>query len=92
MADRENFEAISNLLSRWRDEEAALIDRVQRRTTELEPLPEAIDVIERLGELFSKLKKADRLKLADAVRRTGVNFNRHANGEDRRDWASLAIR
>ena len=75
LADRENFEAISHSLSRWRDEEAALIDRVQRRTTELEPLPEAIDVIERLGELFSKLKKADRLKLADAVRRTVVSIS-----------------
>ncbi|EMI43561.1 hypothetical protein [Rhodopirellula sp. SWK7] len=70
LADRENFAAISKLLSTWRDEESALLTRIENRAVELAPLPEAIDVIERLGEAFTKIKSADRVKLAHAIRLT----------------------
>ncbi|WP_315854358.1 recombinase family protein [Rubripirellula lacrimiformis] len=70
LADRENFAAISKLLSTWRDEESALLARIENRAVELAPLPEAIDVIERLGEAFTKIKSADRVKLAHAIRLT----------------------
>ncbi|MFG0290644.1 MAG: hypothetical protein ACF8CQ_20890 [Rhodopirellula sp. JB044] len=70
LADRENFSAISKLLSQWRDEESALLTRIENRAIELAPLPEAIDVIERMGENFANLKSAGRVQLAHAIRLT----------------------
>ncbi|XZE56097.1 recombinase family protein [Planctomycetaceae bacterium SH139] len=70
LADRENFSAISKLLSQWRDEESALLTRIENRAIELAPLPEAIEVIERMGENFANLKSAGRVQLAHAIRLT----------------------
>ncbi len=70
LAERENFAAISKLLSQWRDEESAILARIENKAVELAPLPEAIEVIAHLGETFANLKSADRVKLANAIRLT----------------------
>ena len=49
LADRDNFEGISRLIAQWRDEESMLLERMEKLSCELDPLPEAIDVIERLS-------------------------------------------
>jgi hypothetical protein len=73
LADREDFAGISKLLMTWREEEAELVDRIERRNSELEPLPEAMDVIAQFGDLRKRLKHADRVKLAHAIRQTVVS-------------------
>jgi BMFP domain-containing protein YqiC len=73
LATRQDFAAISKLLTKWREEEADLADRIQRRNSELEPLPEALDVIAEFADLGKKLKVADRVKLAHAVKQTVVS-------------------
>ena len=70
LADSDDFTAISKLLIRWREEEAALAERLEHRGRELEPLPEALRVIARLAEVPVNLAKADRAKLAHAIRQT----------------------
>lgn len=67
LAEREDFAAISKLLTRWREEEAILADRIENAYKHLEPLPEAIDVIQRYGQLVDQLHYADRVKLAHAI-------------------------
>lgn len=74
LASREDFSAISKLLMKWREEEAELADRIERRNGELEPLPEALDVIAHFADLGKKLKQADRVKLAHAVKQTVVSI------------------
>ncbi len=70
LASRDDFAGISNLLTKWREEEAELADRIERHKSELEPIPEALDVIAEFGDLRQKLKQADRVKLAHAVKQT----------------------
>jgi hypothetical protein len=70
LAEREDFAAISKLLTRWREEEAILADRIENANRHLEPLPEAIDVIQRYGQLVDQLHDADRVKLAHAISMT----------------------
>ena len=70
LADRQDFAAISKLLMKWREEEAELADRIEQRKAQLEPLPEALDIIAKFGDLRDDLAMADRVKLAHAVKRT----------------------
>ena len=70
LANRQDFAAISKLLMKWREEEAELADRIEQRKAQLEPLPEALDIIARFGDLRDDLAMADRVKLAHAVKRT----------------------
>jgi len=74
LADRQDFAAISQLLVKWREEEAVLVDRIERHSRALEPLPEALEVIAEFGDLRQKLKLADRVKLAHAVKQTVVSI------------------
>ena len=74
LAEREDFAAISKLLTKWREDEAELVDRIDRRTVELEPLPEAMEVIAQFGDLRKRLKHADRVKLAHAVKQTVLSI------------------
>jgi hypothetical protein len=67
LAEREDFAAISKLLSQWREEEAAIIERIENANKHLEPLPEAIEVIQQYGALVERLQNADRVKLAHAI-------------------------
>jgi site-specific DNA recombinase len=67
LAEREDFTAISKLLSQWREEEAAIIERIENANKHLEPLPEAIEVIQQYGALVERLQNADRVKLAHAI-------------------------
>ncbi|MEI8213760.1 MAG: recombinase family protein [Planctomycetota bacterium] len=67
LAEREDFAAISKLLNQWREEEAAMIERIENANKHLEPLPEAIDVIQQYGALVDRLHNADRVKLAHAI-------------------------
>ncbi len=73
LASREDFAAISKLVMKWREEEAELADRIERRHSEIEPLPEALDVISRCSEISDQLDLADRVKLAHAVKQTVVS-------------------
>lgn len=70
LADKRDFAGIASLLTRWREEEATLVERIERRGKELEPLPEALRVIARFAEIRDRLEQADRVKLAHAVRLT----------------------
>lgn len=70
LAGRDDFAAISKLLIRWREEETALVERLEQRGRELEPLPEALRVLARFVEVSKNLVKADRAKLAHAIRQT----------------------
>lgn len=70
LADRDEFKAISELLSRWRDEEAELADRLERPDQDLQPLPDALKVLERLSEIHANLSLADVNKLGDAISKT----------------------
>jgi hypothetical protein len=62
--------AISKLLSQWRDEEAKIVERIERRRGALEPLPEALEIIRKLGYIKERLHEADRSKLQHALRQT----------------------
>ena len=57
-------------MRRWRDEESALAERQAQRGKELEPLPEALAVLARFADIPQNLDKADRAKLAHAIRQT----------------------
>jgi site-specific DNA recombinase len=70
LAASEDFAAISKLLTQWRDQESTLADRLDQRGRELEPLPEALSVLARIGDIPGNLNKADRAKLAHAIRQT----------------------
>ena len=70
LADRDDFLAISKLLTRWREDEAALVEQIERRGRELEPLPDSLRVLARFTEVPGNLAKADRAKLANAIRHT----------------------
>jgi BMFP domain-containing protein YqiC len=67
LAEREYFAAISMLLNQWREEETAIVERIENANKHLEPLPEAIDVIQQYGALVDRLHNADRAKLAHAI-------------------------
>lgn len=54
----------------WREEESALAERLEQRGRELEPLPEALRVLARFADVPRNLAKADRAKLAHALRQT----------------------
>ncbi len=70
LADKRDFAAISKLLANWRDEEAEIVARVERRRSELEPLPEALKIIRQLGYVKGRLRDADRSKLQYALQQT----------------------
>jgi site-specific DNA recombinase len=70
LAAAEDFAAISTLLTQWRDQESKLAERLEQRGRELEPLPEALSILARLGEVPGNLAKADKAKLAHAIRHT----------------------
>ena len=70
LADHDDFAAISKLLTRWREEEAVLVERMEERGRELEPLPEALRVLARFADVPGNLAKADRAKLTHALRQT----------------------
>jgi BMFP domain-containing protein YqiC len=74
LAAREDFAGISNLLTKWRAEEADLLDRIESRGRDLEPLPESLEVIAAYGDLSTRLKQADRVKLAHAMKQTVVSI------------------
>lgn len=70
LAEHDDFVAISKLLTKWRAEEAALVERLEQRGRDLEPLPEAHRVLARFAEVPQNLARADRAKLAHAIRQT----------------------
>jgi len=70
LAAAEDFSAISRLLTQWRDRETQLSERIEQRNRDLEPLPEALSVIARINDIPSNLTKADKAKLAHAIRQT----------------------
>ena len=73
LADRENFTAISKLLSAWRDEELALLTRIENRAIELAPLSLAKLRLRRDSASFLMADSVDRLKMRESkVVRLGV--------------------
>jgi hypothetical protein len=70
MADRDDFQSISKLLGRWKDELAAIQDCIDHRNRSLEPIPEALSILSRYSEITENLAKADQAKLAVAIRQT----------------------
>ena len=70
LAASDDFAAISKLLTQWRDDESKLAERHEQRGRELEPLPEALSIPARLAEVPGNLAKADKAKLAHAIRQT----------------------
>jgi len=70
LADKRDFAAIAKLVSKWRDEEAEIVDRIERRRGALEPLPEALKIIGQLGYVKKRLEEADHVKLQYALRQT----------------------
>jgi site-specific DNA recombinase len=70
LAASEDFAAISRLLTQWRQQESEIAERIEQRNRELAPLPEALSVLERLSAIPANLGKADREKLAHAIRQT----------------------
>jgi hypothetical protein len=70
MADRDDFQSISKLLGRWKDELAAIQDRIDHRNRSLEPIPEALSILSRYSEITENLAKPDQAKLAVAIRQT----------------------
>ena len=70
LADKNEFAAISKLLSRWHDEEFELSQRLEEPDSDLKPLPDALKVLGRLAEIHENLAKANVSKLADAISKT----------------------
>lgn len=70
LAAAEDFTAISKLLTQWRDQESQLSERIEQRGRELEPLPDALHVLARISDVPGNLAKADKAKLAHAIRQT----------------------
>ncbi|OHB82972.1 MAG: hypothetical protein A2V98_07470 [Planctomycetes bacterium RBG_16_64_12] len=70
LADKRDFAAISNLLTAWREEEAEVAERIERRRAALEPLPEALEIIRQLGAIQKRLTDAHHAKLQYALRQT----------------------
>jgi hypothetical protein len=70
LAGKQDFAAIAKLLTKWREEEAEIMERVDRRRDALEPLPEALEIIRQFGFVKGKLLAADRIKLQYALRQT----------------------
>jgi hypothetical protein len=70
LADRDDFQSISKLLCRWKDELAAIQDRIDHRNRSLEPIPGALSILYRYSEITENLAKADQAKLAVAIRQT----------------------
>jgi DNA invertase Pin-like site-specific DNA recombinase len=75
LASKTDFAAIAKLLNCWRDEEAELAERLDRRGRELEPLPEAIKVLARISDVPANLKLADREKLRRAIHETVTSIS-----------------
>ena len=53
----------------------AIIERIENANKHLEPLPEAIDVIQQYGALVERLHNADRVKLAHAISLTVASIS-----------------
>lgn len=70
MADRDDFQSISKLLGRWKDELAAIQDCIDHRNRSLEPIPKAPSILSRYSEITENLAKPDQAKLAVAIRQT----------------------
>ncbi|MCX7428622.1 MAG: hypothetical protein NTW96_23730 [Planctomycetia bacterium] len=70
LAGKQNSAAISKLLAKWREEEAEIVGRIERRRGELEPLPEALKTIRQVGSVKRRLQEADHVKLQYAFRQT----------------------
>lgn len=70
LAAAEDFAAISKLLTQRRAQESTLADRIEQRGRELEPLPEALGVLARISQVAGNLARADKTKLAHAIRQT----------------------
>ncbi len=93
LAEREDFAAISKLLNQWREEEAAITERIENANKHLEPLPEAIDVIQQYGALVERLHNADRVKLAHAISLTvSIDNDRDTQRQNWRHRTSRAGR
>ena len=56
MADRDDFQSISKLLGRWKDELAAIQDCIDHRNRSLEPIPEALSILSRYSEITETLR------------------------------------
>jgi hypothetical protein len=74
LAAAEDFTAISKLLTQWRDQESQLAERIEQRGRELQPLPDALNVLARISDVPGNLVKADKAKLAHAIRQTVVSI------------------
>ncbi|MEQ1830713.1 MAG: recombinase family protein, partial [Pirellula sp.] len=70
LADKANFIAISKLLDQWRGEEMVLAESLEKNSRDLEPLPEALQVLSRLADVSKNLGLADRAKLKLAIHQT----------------------
>ena len=91
LADRDEFKAISKLLSRWRDEEAELADRLEKPDQDLQPLPDALKVLERLSEIHANLSLGNRKQTSRfdgccnccryRYRRRYAGWTRHRNSD-----------
>jgi DNA invertase Pin-like site-specific DNA recombinase len=68
LADRDDFQSISKLLNRWKEEADAIQERIDHRNRSLEPIPEALSILSRYSEITENLAKADQAKLAVAIR------------------------
>jgi hypothetical protein len=68
LASKQEFVAISNLLTKWREEEAEIKERIDRRRDTLEPLREALEIIHQHGFVKGTLSAGDRIKLRYALR------------------------
>ncbi|MBU6175596.1 MAG: recombinase family protein, partial [Planctomycetes bacterium] len=47
LADSDDFQAISKLLNRWKEEAEAIQERIDHRNRSLEPIPEALSILSR---------------------------------------------
>ena len=70
LAGKRDFAAISKLLTKWREEEAEIVERIDRWRDALEPLPEALEIIRQFGFVKGKLQAADRVKVQYALQQT----------------------
>lgn len=85
LAERDNFAAISKLLTQWHEEETELVERLQNRGRELEPLPEALSVLDK----FEKIR--ERIGLKSLHRLTNSSYHLLQNGALRTQVFSAPI-
>lgn len=70
LADKNEFKAISGLLSRWQTEEAELAIRIEQPCDSLEPIPEALKILRRMPKIRQNIKIADHGLLNEAIAKT----------------------